>query len=195
MTVRRVIAPTSSIVELTLNFQTKITNSFTRKPINMSKPTMVFFAGAFADPSCFDTFSKHLQQAGHPTAYAYVPSLNSSDPTTVSASQDAQLTREKYLLPLLDEGKDVVVFAHSYGGVVGGAAATGLSKASRSAEGKPGGIIGLIYCVGNVVGEGETLLQAVGSAYPPFIQQDHVCYYGDMELTISADEIRSHRRV
>ncbi|PVH96132.1 alpha/beta-hydrolase [Periconia macrospinosa] len=135
-------------------------------------PTVLFFAGAFADPSCFDTFSKLLQTAGYPTAYAYVPSLNPSDPTAVSSSQDAQVTSENYLLPLLNQGKDVVIFAHSYGGIVGGAAAAGLSKASRAAAGMPGGVIGLIYCVGNIVGEGESLLQAVGGAYPPFIQEN-----------------------
>ncbi|KAF2726504.1 prolyl aminopeptidase-like protein [Polyplosphaeria fusca] len=138
----------------------------------MQRPTILFFAGAFADPSCFDTLSEHLRKAGYPTTYAYVPSLNPTDLTTVSCSQDAQVTRKNHILPLLDEGKDVVIFAHSYGGVVGGAAAAGLSKASRSAAGKLGGVIGLLYCVGNIVSEGETLLQAVGGAYPPFIKQD-----------------------
>jgi len=135
-------------------------------------PTVLFFAGAFADPSCFDTFSKHLETAGYPTTYAYVPSLNPSNPTTVSSSEDAEVTRKNYLLPLLDQGKDVVIFVHSYGGVVGGAAAAGLSKVSRAAAGKAGGVVGLIYCVGNIVGEGESLLQAVGGAYPPFIKEN-----------------------
>lgn len=160
----------------------------------MPHPIILFFAGAFADPSCFDTFSKHLQRAGYPTAYARVPSLNPANPATISTSQDAKFTREKYLLPLLDEGKDVVIFAHSYGGVVGGAAAAGLSKASRSADGKPGGIVGLLYCVGNIVQEGQTLLQAVGGAYPPFIKEDNVCWRNNMEQAISANETCSHRR-
>ncbi|CAI6334197.1 unnamed protein product [Periconia digitata] len=138
----------------------------------MPLPTILFFAGAFADPSCFDILSAQLQKAGYPTTYAYVPSLNPTEPATASASQDAQATRDRHVLPLLDEGKDVVMFTHSYGGVVGGGAAAGLSKASRSAAGKSGGVVGMLYCVGNIVCEGETLLQAVGGSYPPFIKQD-----------------------
>jgi hypothetical protein len=92
----------------------------------------------------------------------------------VSTSKDSEEVRNKYVLPLLEDGKEVVIFVHSYGGVVGGQAARGLSKRARSASGKPGGIIGLIYLVGNIVGEGETLLQAVGGAYPPFIKIDYV---------------------
>ena len=137
-------------------------------------PTILFFAGAFADPSCFDTLSGHFQSAGYHTSYAYVPSLNPPDAPTVTTSNDAEQARNKYLMPLLDDGKEVVVFVHSYGGVVGGQAAAGLSKSARSAAGKPGGVIGLVYLVGNIVGKDYTLLQAVGGAYPPFIKENYV---------------------
>jgi len=65
----------------------------------------------------------------------------------------------------------VIIFTHSYGGVVGGAAAAGLSKATRSSRNELGGVVGLVYLVGNIVLEGETLLQANGGAYPPFIKK------------------------
>jgi pimeloyl-ACP methyl ester carboxylesterase len=136
-----------------------------------TSPTIVFFAGAFADPSCFDALAALLRKAGYPAVYAKVPSLNPADPTSVSTAKDAEETRNSILLPLLDDGKDVVIFTHSYGGVVGGQAAAGLSKNARSTAGKPGGIIGLVYLVGNIVGEGESLLEAVGGAFPPFIKQ------------------------
>jgi rhodanese-related sulfurtransferase len=137
-------------------------------------PTLVFLAGAFAEPSCFDALTSELQRAGYPTVYATVLSLNPSNPQDVSTSQDAEHVRNKFLLPLLDEGKDIVVIVHSYGGVVGGAAAAGLSKIERLTQGKSSGIVGLLYIVGNIVGDGESLLQAVGGAYPPFIIENHV---------------------
>jgi hypothetical protein len=146
----------------------------------MSKPTVLFFAGAFADPSCFDSLSLHLQTLGYPTAYAHVLTLNPSDPTSVSTSQDAQYARNEFLLPLIEENKEVIIFAHSYGGVVGGQAAYGLSRISRTTEGKSGGVIGLIYLAGNIVPEGETLLQAVGGAYPPFIKQNYVSEFSSL---------------
>lgn len=137
-------------------------------------PTLVFLAGAFADPSCFDPLTSRLQKAGYPFIYASVPSLNPSSPGDSSTAQDAAHVRNNVLLPLLEEGKDIIVIVHSYGGVVGGAAATGLSKAELSAEGKTSGILGLLYIVGNVVGNGQCLLEAVGGAYPPFIIENHV---------------------
>ena len=42
--------------------------------------------------------------------------------------------------PIVDQGKDVLLVVHSYGGVVGGQAVEGLDKASREKEGKQGGI-------------------------------------------------------
>ncbi|TVY93981.1 hypothetical protein LAWI1_G000676 [Lachnellula willkommii] len=137
-----------------------------------SNPTIVFFAGAFADPSCFDRIVPHFHKAGYPTVYASTPSLNPSDLSSASCANDVSETRRNVLLPLIEEQhKDVIVFTHSYGGIVGGAAAAGLSKVARASNNQEGGVIGLIYLVGNIVSEGESLLQAVGGAYPPFLKQ------------------------
>lgn len=155
--------------------------------MSQTPPTIVFFAGAFADPSCFDILSEHFREQGYPTVYAHVPSLNPADATAVSTSQDAEETRNKVLLPLIEANKDLVIFVHSYGGVVGGAAAAGLSKQTRTAEGKPGGVIGLVYLVASLVGQGETMLQSVGGAYPPFIKQHHVCTSPPATLIYCAD--------
>jgi pimeloyl-ACP methyl ester carboxylesterase len=118
------------------------------------RPTIVFFAGAFAAPSCFDTLAALFKNEGYPTVYAQVLSLNPSKPEEVTTARDAEHTRKEILLPLLQDGKDVIVFTHSYGGIVG--------------------VIGLLYLAGNIVHEGKTLLEAVGGAYPPFIKENIV---------------------
>jgi pimeloyl-ACP methyl ester carboxylesterase len=146
------------------------------------RPTIVFFAGAFADPSCFDNLATLFKDHGYATAYAQVLSLNPSKPEEVTAARDAEHTRNEIILPLLEEGKDVIIFTHSYGGIVGGAAAAGLSKSSRASQGKKGGVIGLLYLAGNIVHEGKTLLEAVGGAYPPFIKENTV---SKIELHVS----------
>ncbi|ESZ93421.1 hypothetical protein SBOR_6192 [Sclerotinia borealis F-4128] len=138
-----------------------------------SRPTLVFFAGAFADPSCFDGIVPLFEKSGYSSVYARIPSLN-PDPSglaSISTANDVSEARKNVLLPLIEEQhKDVIVITHSYGGVVGGAAAAGLSKAARSSRNETGGILGLVYWVGNIVSEGETLLQAVGGTYPPFLK-------------------------
>jgi len=149
-------------------------------------PTIVFVAGAFADPSCFDDLAAIFNKAGYPTVYASVPSLNPKDPTSVATSKDAEYVRNNFLLPLLEDGKEVIVFVHSYGGIVGGAAAAGLSKNSWVAAGKKGGIIGLLYLAGNLVGDGESLKQAIGGVYPPFIKEDYVRFSPDFLICRTA---------
>jgi pimeloyl-ACP methyl ester carboxylesterase len=75
---------------------------------------------------------------------------------------------------LNDHGKDVVIIAHSYGGVVAGGAARGLAKGTRRAQGQTTGVVGLVYVAGNITLDGESLFTAVGGAYPPFIKVDKV---------------------
>jgi pimeloyl-ACP methyl ester carboxylesterase len=142
--------------------------------MTQTQVTIIFVAGAFADPSCFNAVAAGFNSAGFPTTYAEVLSLDPSDPSNASTSKDAEHVRATTLVPLLEEGKDVILFAHSYGGVVAAAAAAGLSKSARHANAKPGGIIGLLYLVGNIVGEGESLKDAIGGAYPPFIKEHQV---------------------
>ena len=138
-------------------------------------PTILIIPGAFLHPSCFDTFVSHLHRAGYPTFVATVPSSNPSSPETTTCVSDTLFLREKYLIPLIDdEGKDVLLLLHSYGGLIGGAAACGFSVTQRAAAGKLGGVIGLAYLSGNIVGEGVPMLQIVGGEFPPFIKTDKV---------------------
>ncbi|CAG9939376.1 unnamed protein product [Clonostachys rosea f. rosea IK726] len=133
-------------------------------------PVILVVPGAFGTPSGFDKLLPYLKDAGlstHPGAY---PSCNPASPSTATCLGDITSLRDNVLLPLIKQSKDVVVLAHSYGGVVGGAAAKGLDKKTRGAQGLSGSVIGLIYVAGNITLEGESLLEAVGGAYPPFIK-------------------------
>ncbi|KAK7736120.1 hypothetical protein SLS53_007147 [Cytospora paraplurivora] len=89
-----------------------------------------------------------------------------------ASAADIASLREGVLIPLLEQGVDVVIIAHSYGGVVAGGAAKDLDKPTRQAQGKTSGIVGLIYVAGNITLESEALLDAIGGAYPPFIKID-----------------------
>ncbi|PWY68989.1 alpha/beta-hydrolase [Aspergillus sclerotioniger CBS 115572] len=136
-------------------------------------PVIVLVPGAFGTPDGFNKMQPYLTQAGYTTHPGSYPSCNPSDPSKASSPHDIAHLRDNILLPLLNEqGKDLVIIAHSYGGVVAGGAARGLAKQTREFQGHSTGIIGLIYVVGNITLEGESLLTAVGGAYPPFIKVD-----------------------
>lgn len=138
-------------------------------------PTILFIPGSWLPPSTYSTFLSHLQTASFPTAYATYPSLNPSDPSTATPAADSQHVRGKYLLPLVEEeGKDVVVVMHSYGGVVGSAAAKGLSKSVRTRSGGKGGVIGLIHITGFVLPHGSSVVDAVGGELSPWVKQNEV---------------------
>jgi len=59
-------------------------------------------------------------------------------------AEDAQLVHE-VLHKLVDQGKDVIVIGHSYGGVPMTEGTKGLSKEERKRQGKSGGVVRLGY--------------------------------------------------
>lgn len=110
-----------------------------------SKPTVALVPGAWHTPVHFDILISFLDAEGYPTVSKQLPSVDTATPATTTSEGDSQFIIDQVLTPLLDDGKDVVLVAHSYGGCPAGAAANGLSKAERTAAGKKGGIIGLIW--------------------------------------------------
>ncbi|KAK5991219.1 Alpha/beta hydrolase nvfD-like protein [Cladobotryum mycophilum] len=120
----------------------------------MSKPTFVLIPGAWHTPDHFDVFIQRLNKAGYPTRCEKLPSVDSHEPRKQSVTVDIEFVIKNILLPELEQGKDLIILAHSYGGWVAGAAPKGLSKEERSAAGLPGGVIGIIFMTAFVGGEG-----------------------------------------
>ena len=137
--------------------------------------TILIIPGAFHRVSSFDFLIPLLQALDFSAVVASYPSLNPADPKSASSAADVHHIREKYLEPLVEkQGKDVLMLVHSYGGVAGGGAATGYSKATRLSQGKAGGIVGMVYITRNIVSEGKSTIEAVGGAYPPALKTNSV---------------------
>lgn len=134
-----------------------------------SKPTFVLVPGAWHSPSHYDHLLARLREVGYPTVSLALPSVNPQNPEIIEVATDAAFIREKMLLPLLEDGKDVVLALHSYGGSPGGAAAKGLSKSERSSQGRQGGIIGLIFIAAFLAREGDSLLSALGGKWDSWV--------------------------
>ncbi|KAI0860871.1 Alpha/Beta hydrolase protein [Xylaria cubensis] len=135
-------------------------------------PTILLVPGAFGKPDGFDSLLPYLHEAGFATYPGAYPSCNPANPHMATCENDITFLRNNVLLPLLEQHKDVIILAHSYGGIVAGGAAKDFDKTTREAQGHVSSIVGLIYVVGNITLEGESLLQAVGGAYPPFIKEN-----------------------
>jgi hypothetical protein len=111
----------------------------------MAKCTFFLAHGACQDSTCFDKLTPFLSHAGHDVVAGSLLSLNPPNPNEATAAKDGQELLDRYLLPLVEDGKDVVVYAHSYGSTCLSGAARGITKAERSAAGLPGGVVGCQY--------------------------------------------------
>lgn len=138
--------------------------------------TILFVPGAWITKAFYEPFLQALKTAGYDVRYAGYPSLDpkESDPSTIDCHADTEAITA-VLRPLVeDEGKDVLLFMHSYAGMPGAAAATGLAKSQREQEGKAGGVIGLLFLGAFVVPEGLSCAGLQGGNLPPWILLDQV---------------------
>ncbi|KAJ5519362.1 hypothetical protein N7453_001784 [Penicillium expansum] len=97
----------------------------------MVNPSIVIVPGAWHQPAHFQGLIDELAKVNYDAEGVTMPSVGSSPPLP-SWKQDAQAVRQ-VILNKLDAGKDVVVLAHSFGGIAMSEAAKGLRKeGSRS---------------------------------------------------------------
>lgn len=77
--------------------------------------------------------------------------------------EDAALIA-KEVEKLADEGKDVILIPHSYGGVPTTQSTKGLSKSERQKEGKKGGVVRIAYMTALVPAVGATGMSVLANA-------------------------------
>ncbi|KAF1950531.1 hypothetical protein CC80DRAFT_598128 [Byssothecium circinans] len=141
--------------------------------MSTKRPVIVIVPGASQNPAHYGYLSHLLQLKGYPIFSALLPSVGAAD--KVSVEDDAAYVRDKMLLPVLDyEEHDVILLMHSYSSVPGSAAATGLGKKERAAQGKKTSVIGQIYLSALLPkgGDGKDIVSAFGGQYPPHIRPD-----------------------
>lgn len=136
---------------------------------NMPALTVVLIPGAFHVDSAMDILGAQLQRKGYNTRTWGLKTVNKPN---ISVDEDSMLLAEGVLKPLIEQGKDIVLYLHSYAGFPGSSAIAGFSKAERSAAGLQGGIIGLIFQSAFVPKIGDTLLQMIGGNYAPWQDPD-----------------------
>ncbi|KAL0932690.1 uncharacterized protein CTRU02_211653 [Colletotrichum truncatum] len=121
----------------------------------MSKPTVILVHGAWHSPAHYQEFLDVLEEQGYPCV---APSLPSGDvvPPENPPEADASCIRE-IAQNLVDQGKEIIAFGHSYGGTVVTNAFTGLGIRTRAAEGKSGGVRWLVYCTAFILVQNESL--------------------------------------
>lgn len=131
----------------------------------MTLPTIVFVPGAWHTCDYYKQVISILEEKGFPTATVDLPSVGG-----ISSMADDAIAIQKVTSKLSNEGQQIILVMHSYGGIPGTESAKGLSWEIRQAEGKPGGIIALIYVSAYLIKEGMSVLSVAGDAeWPAFL--------------------------
>lgn len=139
-------------------------------------PTLVFVPGSWHLPSCYDKVTKVLQEKHNLKCTSFnLPSTNGDPAATFKDDVDAA---RKTIAKEIDQGRNVVVIAHSYGGMVGNSAIKGFAKTrvtdgasstdSGNAELSPKGhVIGLILIASGFTLTGVAFMDPFFGHPPP----------------------------
>jgi pimeloyl-ACP methyl ester carboxylesterase len=143
-----------------------------------TKPTVLFVHGNWHSPAHFAPICDLFNKAGYPTS---CPRLASCDANpSVGPYEDAASLLPELVKLVEAQERDVIVVAHSYGGVVATQAVTKqYTKNVRGMQGKRGGILRIVYLCALLPVEGETVMSQFGvgpsDPIPPHILLDVGC--------------------
>lgn len=135
-----------------------------------SKPTIVLATGAWHLSSCYDDLRKELHSRGWKTDTVDYPSVG-AEPPTKGLDEDAAALRS-VLQRLANDGEQIVLVVHSYGGLVGANAVKGLGYRQRRDQGLPGGVIMYVYMTAFVAPVGASIKQMLGGEHLPWMMAD-----------------------
>ena len=121
----------------------------------MSLPTIVVIPAACHTPAHYQPLASALQSADFTVAVVPLPSAGAS-PGLRNFDEDVAAIH-KIVSSFVDDGIEVVMLLHSYGGLPGSAAMKGLGAKERARDGKEGGVRRLVYLSSYVLKEGEAL--------------------------------------
>ncbi|GAP93475.1 hypothetical protein SAMD00023353_13300020 [Rosellinia necatrix] len=154
----------------------------------MSKPFFVLSTGSFAPPAFYDNLVDRLGENGYEMKVLHLPSVGRAagegrDTPPGTMYEDAALIA-KEVEALADAGKEVILVAHSYGGMPATESTKGLSVQERLKQGKKGGLVRLAYKTVLLTNPGHSASDVLGT--PPFQPDENGWLHMPDDLEISA---------
>ncbi|KAI9721320.1 MAG: hypothetical protein M1828_005180 [Chrysothrix sp. TS-e1954] len=131
-----------------------------------SKPTIIFVPGAWHLPSQYSKITDQLKAASYEVNAVTLPSVVDSTSSGSAFDGDVAVIRSEITAAMPN---DVVVVCHSYGGLPTSEACQGLLKADRDRQGKPGGVLTVMYICAFAATEGVSLFDAIGGKPTPWM--------------------------
>ncbi|OAP63370.1 hypothetical protein AYL99_02597 [Fonsecaea erecta] len=136
------------------------------KSKEMSKPSLLLIPGSFALPEFYDPIIDAVAAKGYEIKGLHKPSVGLAsgqgrEGVAPPSMYDDAAFIAKEAEKLADQGKDVILLGHSYGGVPLTESTKGLSKEERQKQGKPGGIVNLAYMTALVPAVGQAAMSVL----------------------------------
>ncbi|KAK7449897.1 hypothetical protein CaCOL14_010117 [Colletotrichum acutatum] len=160
--------------------------------MSTTKPTFVLAPGAWHKETCYSPAQQLLESRGYPVEAVEYPSVG-AEPPTKGLTDDANAVRA-VLQRLADEGKEIVLVVHSYGGLVGANAVEGLGYKQRAKEGKKGGVITFVYLTAFVVPKGKCIREMLGGQFLPWMKFEGNYVYAQTPEEIFYHDVESETR-
>ncbi|RBQ79062.1 hypothetical protein FVER53590_03662 [Fusarium verticillioides] len=133
-------------------------------------PHVVIVPASFAPPSLYFKLVQSLAHYELQTTVIDLPSVGFRDALpAVSMEEDAEHIKT-VTAKLADEGHEIILVMHSYGGICGTESTADVSKAERQVSGKPGGIVHLVYISSPVPEIGGSVKTMMGDNMPHFMK-------------------------
>ncbi|KAK6953046.1 hypothetical protein Daesc_005344 [Daldinia eschscholtzii] len=131
----------------------------------MPKPTILIVGGSFAPPDVYDNIIDAIKAKGYDIRALHYPSVGlraGPKPEKLPTMYDDAAFVANEVSKLADEGKEVILVPHSYGGIPATESTKGLTKKERQSQGKAGGIIRLAYMTSLVPPVGSSAQSLLG---------------------------------
>ncbi|KAJ5979897.1 Alpha/beta hydrolase family-domain-containing protein [Penicillium waksmanii] len=153
-----------------------------------NQPTLVFIHGSWHTPTCYNPLIKLLEPKLRCVAVS-LPSTSGNPKATFKDDLDAART---VVSAETSNGRDVVVIAHSYGGIVGGSVIKGFAKSKESpaSDNQSGYVIGLILIASGFNLTGLSFMDPFFGHPPPSWRVNNETGYA--ELVTSPRELFYH---
>lgn len=134
-----------------------------------TKPTILIVHGAWHTPSpSYEPLKTQIEKAGYECHLPRLPTVGGDEIKGLTWEADVKVVLD-IALPLFEQGKEVVLVAHSYGGVPATIATKGLSVEERAKEGKKGGFRQIILIAAFAIPRaGMDVFATFGGQWPPW---------------------------
>ncbi|KAJ5397475.1 alpha/beta-hydrolase [Penicillium cosmopolitanum] len=138
-----------------------------------TSPIFVFVPGAWHTPDTFDGIRDLLNKRGFESEAVANQSVGAADPLT-GLHADISYTKN-VLQKFADQGRQIVVVTHSYGGMAG----------------LPGGVIQVVWMAAFVTPKGKSIIDILGGNWLPWMllknPDDGYCYSSEQETIFYHD--------